>query len=196
MKNNPNPSFILGTGRSGTLWLATALRKAAGLDARHESLHQWDGTLPFGEVEVNSFFWADSLLIRERLPGVRLVHLVRDGRDVVRSAMSRPRPGRTFLKMCRLWAIRNDHLRQMVGKVQCYRLEDLTSDYAVFAVLASYLGGRPNRLAWSEVRAQRINATEDGEHLWPPYKRWAEAERKVFWDICGPGMELYGYDER
>ena len=184
--------FVLSTGRSGTLWLATALRVAAGLDARHESLHRWDDTLPFGDVEVNGHFWADSLLIRERIPGARLVHLVRDGRDMVRSAMSLIRPGRTFLKMCKLWALRNQHMRLMIGRNHCYRLEDLTSDYAYFAVLASYLGGQPNRSAWNEIRAVRINATEGG-YLWPPYERWTAADRTVFWEICGPGMDLFGY---
>ena len=192
------PHFILGTGRSGTMWLSVALSKAAGLDARHESVSEWDPGAVFGAVEVNSYLCGDGLAIRERYPRAKLVHLIRDGRAVVRSTLSRPpgyaRPGRTFLAMCKMWRKRNNYLRKMVGSEQCYRLEDLTTDFLAFTELVEYLGGGAKKGRWQRLRESRVNASE--RYLWPHWRDWAEEDTDTFWRICGPTMRRHGYGGR
>ncbi len=186
------PHFVLAMGRSGTMWLAAALREAASLDARHESVDCWERSLwPFGEVEVNSIIWDASREIRAMAPDAKLVHLVRDGRDVVRSVLSRPRPGRTLRVACEMWRDRNVHLREMIGPDQCYRMEDLVKYQKPFNRMAIYLGGHPNRKAWKDIRKKRINASE--RYIWPPFDSWRKRQKAIFWKICGPEMEAYGY---
>lgn len=185
-------NFVLAIGRSGTLWLATALSEAAGLDARHESIAEWGGTLRFGQVEVNSHLWEDSREIWRKIPAARVCYLVRDGREVVRSILSRPRPGRTLSVVCEMWRARNHHLRREIGLGQCYRMEDVTADFTAFRRIASYLGGEPNKEAWKPLRGKRINSTD--EYLLGPFREWTPEDQEIFWNICGDEMEVYGYE--
>jgi len=84
--------IVTGVGRSGSQWLAGVLGRF--FDARHEP-----DTLG-GDIVVDS-------RLRVHVPALRdaheLTHLVRDGRDVVRSAVGR-HPEWTFEDACRVWA--------------------------------------------------------------------------------------------
>lgn len=128
--------FVLAHGRSGTGWVATALRECAGLDARHE----WMGTKPgpgYGGVEVNSYLRAWVPEIQARWPSALLVHLVRDGRDVVRSVMGRHPGPLSLRRRAARWAYLNRRLMDLPHR---FRLESLTLHYHVFHRLALLFG--------------------------------------------------------
>jgi len=145
--------FVLAIGRSGTAWLTQALREAAGLASRHETVEFWDSVARYGGVEVNSFLWNNAPEIRERYgEELPIVHLVRDGRKVVRSILNRPRAGRTIEYCSHMWRIRNATLRKEIPESRRFRLEDLVSDFESFAELARIFKGKPNREAWAQIR--------------------------------------------
>lgn len=189
------PRFVLAMGRSGTMWTAVALKQSAGLDARHESGASWDSLVGvrLGEVEVNSFLWDCAERIRKRFgEDTPIVHLVRDGRHVVRSVLCRYASARTLEAVCESWRQRNHHLRKTVPRTACFRLEDVTGDFGEFARMAETLGGAADRAAWGDVRQRRINATKNRPV--PPFKEWPEQDQAVFWRVCGAEMGHYGYE--
>ena len=189
------PRFVLAMGRSGTMWVAVALKEAAGLDARHESGAGWGRLVGtgLGDVEVNSFLWDCSGRVRERFgKDTPIVHLVRDGRHVVRSVLNRPRAGRTVETASEMWRRRNHHLRKMVPQEACFRLEDVTGDFHVFARMAELLGGSPDRAVWREIRRHKVNATKDPPCA--PFHKWPEGDQAVFWKTCEAEMRCYGYE--
>lgn len=186
--------FVLGTGRSGTLWLAVTLSEAGGLDARHESASRWRD-LDFrkmGEVEVNSYLWECCPNIRSLFgTTMPVAHLVRDGRAVVRSMLSRPREGRTLETACEEWDAKNREVAKGVSEKFRFRLEDLVSEKDEFGRLVSMFGGKPDFLTWEWLREERVNA--GGDRIFPPFHVWAEKDQKVFWSVCGDLMKEYGY---
>jgi len=184
--------FVLAIGRSGTAWLTQALREAGGVAARHETNEFWDSATRYGTVEVNSFLWANAPDIRKRYgEEFPIVHLVRDGRKVVRSILNRPRPGRTLEHCSRMWLERNATLFREVPEERRFRLEDLTSSFESFAELARIFRGRPDEDAWKRIRRQRVNVSRD--EIWPDFDEWHKYERAVFWDVCGDLMAELGY---
>jgi len=184
--------FVLAMGRSGTMWVAAALAEAGSLDARHESCESWERRDSWGEVEVNSFLWQNGADIRREFPDVPIIHLVRDGRDVVRSVMNRKRPGRTLEDACRMWRNRNVHLRMTIPKRDRYRLEDLTTNYQRFVRLAERLKSPyVRRWVWDRMNDERVNRNKITE--WPAFRDWSSKNRDIFWAQCGKEMRHYGY---
>lgn len=184
--------IVLAMGRSGTMWVAAALAESGSLDARHESSESWVDWGSWGEVEVNSFLWNDVDEIRRVFPGMPIIHLVRDGRDVVRSVMNRPRPGRTLEQACKMWCIRNATIRKAIHKRDRFRLEDLTKDFTVFSRLANRLGSPyVRRWAWDRLVGEKVNQNKQTE--WPRFKDWSAKNRDIFWQICREEMRQYGY---
>ena len=184
--------IVLATGRSGTMWLAAALAEAGSLDARHESCGSWDERGSWGKVEVNSFLWKNGADIARAFPDVPILHLVRDGRNVVRSIMNRPRPGRTLEEACKMWRIRNIHLRNTISGRDRYRLEDLTTNFKAFERMAKRLGSAyVRRWAWDRLVVEKINQNRAEE--WPLFKDWSQKNRDTFWGICKREMGHYGY---
>lgn len=110
------PLIVTGHGRSGTHWLAHVLGQF--VDARHEP------QAVEGEVVVDCRL--HDRVPRLRAEGYDLVHLVRDGRDVVRSKYEFYEGRTSFEDCCRDWAL-------VVGRcadVRAVRLEDLTAKQA------------------------------------------------------------------
>lgn len=182
--------FVVGCGRSGTKWAATALVEVCGLDARHESM----GHVIYGDydgVESNGNFWSRVPYLMATYRDAAVVHLVRDGRLVVRSTLSR-NPPLNLHGACRRWTNRNERIARDVDPDRRFRLEDLVSDFAAFRRFAAVFGvERPIRKKWESIRGKRINATR---HRTPPFDSWDAAERNTFWRICGPTMARMGYD--
>ena len=180
--------FVLAHGRSGTGWVATALWECAGLDARHE----WMGRRPgpgYGGVEVNSYLRAWVPELRTRWPSAVLVHLVRDGRDVVRSVMSRHPGPLSFRRRAARWAYLNRRLMDLPHR---FRLEDLTAHYHVFRQLALLLGAKDvDEGRWFRLARQRVNSTE--RHTFPAVLDWPPERRADFWDEAGATMTELGY---
>jgi hypothetical protein len=106
------PLIVTGHGRSGTHWLAYLLSHF--VDARHEP------------DQVEGDVVVDCRLVG-RVPelvnaGHRVMHLVRDGRDVVRSTDAFYHGRNSFQFLCELWAETVDRCQGLPA----LRLEDLT----------------------------------------------------------------------
>jgi hypothetical protein len=106
---------VTGHGRSGTHWLAKTLGHF--VDARHEPDEIG------GAVTV-------SAQLTQQMPRIlkkhTVVHLVRDGRDVVRSAYEFYGGNQSFEELCHGWA---DTIETMKD-VRAVRLEDLLKPQA------------------------------------------------------------------
>jgi hypothetical protein len=162
------PIIVAGCGRSGTHWLGGIIEQVLG-----PGVGAWEP----GDYRDVSDVVVDSRL-RHRIKdfdeaGHPIVHLVRDGRDVVRSLYtwySRSRgPGEKpiteadglFKKCCGEWA---DAIDKMYG----YR----------------------------RVRLEDLNATDRdtaSHHAIPHHTEWSNAQREMFWHICAHAMKLHGY---
>lgn len=185
--------FVTGCGRSGSMWLAQALHEAAGLDAGHETWPGWEDGVQWPAVEVNTYLWADVLDIKAAYPKSHVFHLVRDGRDVVRSLLDRPQHDYSVRTACRIWAGRVGVLKARVPCRDTYRLETILGDWRRFHELAQRLGaGAVSHDAWNALRVRPVNATEQPSR---PFAAWPHRDRNVFWTICGEMMQKLGYTE-
>ena len=186
-------AFIVGMGRSGTMWVARALEQCTDLEARHESMRKKLGA-DFHGVESNSNFWNQLPGVRERFPEAAILHQVRDGRDVVRSVQSRKDASWPFRRSCERWQNRNALLLREIPATHRFRLEDLTTNFDVFAAMASLAGAmKANRKLWNVIRRQRVNAFP---HHFHAYGDWSAEERDTFWEVCGETMQVLGYPSR
>lgn len=177
-------ALITGVGRSGSQWTAWALREAAGIDARHESVSQVDDIGLW--VEVNTHLWRS---VDQPLNMV-VVLLTRDGRDVARSGAHRA--GLHSIDYhAHLWAHRNAHVMNHVSCRQWFLLEDLTTDWAEFEALARMLGGKPDNARWQEIKGERKN--ESRELTIPHWTEWPDRETEWFWDHARTQMKALGY---
>jgi hypothetical protein len=156
---------VAGCGRSGTHWLGGIMEQILGKGA---------GAFEPQDYAAISDVVVDSRLRRRIQPlkdnGHRIIHLVRNGHDVVRSLFAWYSRGRKvegnllFEQCCREWA---DAL-EMMAEFPHVRLEDLT---------------------------QPGDKTNDVDHRMPPFAEWDEKRKLVFFNHCHHGMERYGYRE-
>lgn len=234
----------LAIGRSGTRFLAGLLDAAKGARVRHEPRREdveayrraWmapastprylvgfalpdiylreRGSEPDVYGEVNSYLRRHAGALRRVLPHARMFHLVRDGRDVVRSMYARDTltsedeatahllrraegpadgpggPASRFEWLCWYWKRENAYLRRNTGWT--LRLEDLVDDYAHFRDrLASPLGLEIDRETWADAVSRPENVTDS--HELPPPAKWSNGRKRRFREICGAEMERYGY---
>ena len=171
------PVVVTGCGRSGTHWLANVLTHVFGpQEVAFEPVEYQNYS---GVVVDSRLRWhMDHIQLGSR----RIVHLVRDGRDVVRSLhkwyrnnhhWERSRflgTGRmssgagdtvSFEECCGEWA----HAIEIMGTRRVMRLEDLTTPQ---------------------------NAQT--KHTLPHYSEWDDELTEIFWDICGEHMKRMGYE--
>lgn len=181
------PALITGMGRSGSMWLAHALKSCCGLDARHESVHRRHPD-PWQHVEVNTFLAWHPGGNKAWLP--LTFHLVRDGRDCIRSCIPR-HPYRAFDYWVWEWTGRNESLLAKVPDERRVRLEDLISTPEPLARICGMLGGTFNEAAWESQRHKKRNETPSG--LPAPFDEWPQPRKDLFWRVCGPTMERLGY---
>ena len=111
------PLIVTGSGRSGTHWLAHVLGHF--VEAYHEPGHTR------GDVIV------DCRRVNE-MPGIlsrhRMMHLIRDGRDVVRSQYEASSGRKSFEAVCETWA----SVINVCGDLTTVRLEDLLAKQATY----------------------------------------------------------------
>lgn len=237
--------FILAIGRSGTNFLAHLLNQAPGVLVVHEPLlneskphqdaflnqeraHAYIREFRKKEIflrvkranidvygEVNSYLRRHCEALREAFPNAKFFHLIRDGRDFVRSAISRnsmkwwapdtykirPKPGDTFRaswrwlsrfeKLCWYWKVENEYLRDHINEF--VRLEDILKDYKYLQThLLDPLKLSIAREQWHELRHQRRNRS--ARYAIPHWTSWPAFLAETYERICGAEMRRYGYN--
>ncbi len=164
--------------------------------------------------EVNSAVRRHVEALQNHLPGVQFVHVVRDGRDFVRSIMSRGTYSgmhpvyrdfvppavdeyserwaslTEFEKCCWVWQWSNKDLRGIIGKT--VRFEDLLSSYAILSesVLQPLEIDVPEG-TWRDSVAKPTNTTS--KHSMGKWKTWTDEQRHTFCAICEDEMRMYDY---
>lgn len=239
-----NVFLVVSTGRTGTRWLAGLLARVPGARVEHEPVpvETWahreamedpvaarryvDGFRlkeiylrarsqdPVVYGEVNGILRRHVDALRAAVPGLRLVHLVRDGRDVVRSLVSRgtwagehpvyggftPPPvddiarswgdRSSFERACWIWTWENAHMRERIPDLA--RLEDITGSYQAFhRQILEPLGLELDEAVWREARNAVENKTRS--HAMPAWDGWSSEQKSTFRRICGEEMARYGY---
>jgi hypothetical protein len=236
--------FILGFGRSGTAFMADFLNQADGVYVYHEPVledfyahlkahynpksaekymlgfrkkeiytrmrHISSGI--YGETNGNLRCHANA--IKNAFPNAPLLHLVRDGRDVVRSHMSRRTmtvknpfsvsmhpmesdPWRIrwsemdrFARICWYWQEENRRLRNSIGRI--VQFEKILSSYEYFQrEVLEPCGIYIEKKVWETTVNTPRNTT--GEFSMPKWDQWTSEQQKKFREICGEEMEKCGY---
>lgn len=236
--------FVLALGRSGTVFLSDLLGKAKDTYVFHEpviedfSAHLFAHYNPksgeqyiknfrkkeiyvrmqgiptgiYGEVNGTLRCHADAL--KKQLPSATLLHLVRDGRDVVRSHMSRrtmtlgnpfnmllhpedidpwkPHWHRMdrFARICWYWQEENRRARISIGTT--IQFEKIISSYDYFhdEVLVP-CGIHIEKSVWESTVNKPRNTTS--EFTMPKWDQWTPEQQATFREICGEEMEKNGY---
>lgn len=168
----------------------------------------------YGEVNSNLRFHAKA--IKVILPRARLLYVVRDGREVVRSIMARlhytadstshfnlqPLPSdplyesweglSRFAKVCWLWADANRRLAEDVP--DWVKFESLIGNYDYFRRnLLNFLGLEMSEPRWRALVGVPTNITK--QFTFPPWQEWDTSQRAAFDAICGEQMARYGYTD-
>jgi hypothetical protein len=236
--------FILGTGRTGTAFLASLLGTSPGAHVFHEPvfedrlaharahydqraaaryLHEFRmkemyvrmrHTPPGIYGEVNSTLRCHAAALRAAFPTATLLHLVRDGRAVVRSNMSRrtmtarnpfsmslhptkedpwrerwPSMDR-FARLCWHWQLENARLRATIGHT--VQFERLIQSYEYFqTTILEPCKLHVDRHTWQIAAAVPVNSS--AYYAIPPWAAWSPQLKNTFAEICGEEMARCGY---
>lgn len=238
-----NIFFVVGLGRSGTNWLAHLLMHDNKADVYHEPFDETipsqysyiDESFPYNyfwnfrifEIyfrankeariygEVNSYLRRFVKAIKVIIPNAKLLYLVRDGRDVVRSMYNRftmmnnaydtrlikPKEGDPlyigwkrlprFAKLCWYWTNENKNLLDELGEP--IKFELIVSDYEYLKerVLKPLNLDIPYEI-WDRFRRIRLNISR--RRLLPHWREWGVNMRYTFEVICGEVMTELGYE--
>lgn len=239
-----NLFFILSTGRTGTVWMSEVLSLVDGAHIEHEPIpvevyahmdavyseikaENYIKILKRKDIfirmirqeceiygEVNGNLRRHSPFLKKYFPKAKLLHLVRDGRKVIRSVLARntfkgdhpvfgtecPLPSKElnrkwstmdeFEKACWVWREENAYIRQHVPCLA--RLEDITTSYEAFQTqVLTPLGLSLSESVWVmhadvKVNESRMNRVRLDED-------WSEEQIKMFDFICGDEMKALGY---
>lgn len=164
--------------------------------------------------EINPFLRRHCAALQQTFPHARFFHLVRDGRDVVRSIMCRatfdakdplnglirPRPEdpyasqwdamSRFEKVCWWWQMDNRYLREQIGHT--VQFEQLRSDYVYFDTqLMQHLGLSIDEQTWSSYVSTPRNKSP--RYTFPAWSEWTKEQQEIFVRICGEEMKANGY---
>lgn len=164
--------------------------------------------------EISPFLRRHAAALRQQLPEAPMFHLVRGGRAVVRSLMSRElfaphdpmsaaiRPPHNdpyaaawsgmsrFERLCWLWAADNRYLREQIGHL--VQFERLLVDYDYFDHrIARHLGLHIDQADWAVQVARVKNPTP--RYRVSEFEDWPSAWREAFERICGDEMTACGY---
>ena len=240
-----NVFFILSSGRCGTVFLADLLNQADGATVLHEPVGldimalkgAYDSPAKalryvrlyrkkkifelvkrfsintYGETTPTLIYHAQAL--QQCFPNCKIIHLVRDGRDVVRSWVNRDvylkendwsyrslKPHATdkyykewpnmdqFEKCCWFWAEHNLWLLKVTTRI--VRFEEVITDYIQFRRGIE----EPLRLEIGEERWRAaVNKPKNAsaQSLMPHWSAWSVLQTRSFDKICEPVMKALGY---
>lgn len=236
--------FILGFGRSGTAFLSNLLDQAQGVYVFHEPVFEdfnahvhahyshkkaekYIQEFRVKEIytrtrhlkpgiygEVNGTLRCHVEALKIAFPNVTLLHLVRDGRDVVRSTVSRrtmtiknpfsmmlhpsrqdPWQGKwrkmdRFARICWFWQEENSRLRKSIGKT--VQIEKILSSYEYFSEqVLEPCNIVIDKKIWETAVNSPRNTTLNFQM--PKWENWTPDQQKTFREICGVEMEMCGY---
>lgn len=165
--------------------------------------------------EINPFLRIHSPAIKEVFPNAKLFHVIRDGRDVVRSIMSREilskkdpllkkivppidDPYRSqwgkmsrFERVCWQWQFDNAITRKAVSHLVKFEL--FRKDYNYFKEnISDYIGFELSQKRWEELLKQPKNITP--KYAIAHWTEWTNDQKESFERICGDEMSQYGYE--
>jgi hypothetical protein len=237
--------FVVSTGRTGTRWLAEILATADNVCVLHEpipleSIAHLDAVRDplaaknyveevkrkdiFRQIssekckiygEVNGFLRRHIPYLQEQFQSARFVHLVRDGRSVVRSLLARGTyignhhvygeecliPSNKAIKdrwpemseferACWVWKEENANLRKHIPHLA--RLEDITSSYQTFrSQVLEPLELSVSESKWLKFAGKKLNVSKNNRERLD--ETWSPEREKMFEDICGKEMKAFGY---
>ena len=172
----------------------------------------------YGETSFMLSFFAEAL--KTVAPNLQLLHLVRDGRDVVRSLINRgyyhpdtmaddmqyrsitPLPDspyyerwdhmNQFERCCWRWMVTNAIIMRSASQVA--RFEEIMTDYDAFQEqMAGPLGLATIDVATWE-GAVKVKRNPSARILFPHWREWTAEQNAAFREIAGDVMEKVGYD--
>ena len=172
------PIIITGCGRSGTHWLSNVLRRVLG--SRAVQFEPGDYRMA-SEICVDSRLRFHANELAER--GHHLIHLVRDGRDVVRSLDQWYRSHR--------WARRtySDGSVKLYGDVDHIPFPELCLEWKQAVDIM-----RHHKTIRLEDLSSKKAKDSQSKYALPHWREWDEEMTDAFWDICGKQMEWMGYE--
>lgn len=237
--------FILAIGRSGTNFFAHLLDKAEDAIVVHEPVrsdfraykeaffsekkaYSYFNSFRKKEIylrvkdtnlevygEVNSVIRRHCKAIQRIFPKAKIFHLVRDGRDVVRSMMARKTMTREdfntrnikptqsdpwfnkwdkmnrFEKLCWYWDVENRYLHENINTTLYF--EKLLSSYEYFReYLLKPLALDITKEIWEEEIKTPKNVTQ--QYTIPQWNNWDPEKIESFHKICGETMKNLGYE--
>lgn len=242
--NKKNIFFILAIGRSGTNFFSQLLDRSKNAYIVHEPVrsdfraykeaffsegkaYRYFKNFRKKEIylraklknatvygEVNSVIRRHCNAIKKVFPEAKIFHLVRDGRDVVRSMMARKtmtsedpntktiepikedpwfskwEDMNRFERLCWYWDIENRYLHENID-ITIY-FEKLISDYEYFnEILLEPLKLQIPKDIWEEEVKSPKNITK--KHTFPHWSEWDPEKLESFNKICGETMKNLGY---
>lgn len=233
--------FVLSMGRSGTKFFSTLLNNSTATDIIHE--HPLDlaayqlayrkpslGLKYFEYIRapyIRSHMKHDKVygeinsVLRRHLPAIvhffpqsSIFHLIRDGRFVIRSIMSRKTmqwydpvtklvtPDRMdimrdkwaymnrFERICWYWKSENEYIEQFTDKT--VKFEDLIGSYSYMSEhILSPMNIHIDMDTWHDAVKRPKNATR--KYTFPHPDNWTDKMKHAFNRLCGPVMKKYNY---
>jgi hypothetical protein len=226
---------LFGGRRIEEMW-ARHMQRVNPCWVAHEKVEQ-DELLAFIGLGVNALFssrsegkrWIDPTplytpmveTVAAMFPGAVFVHMLRDGRHVVRSMINFerkfsdetiakaqrneiPRWSKDFRRACETWAAWVEAALnfEAAHSTRCLtvRNEELAEDPEPgFAAIASFLGLEPHPAPAKFFAKQRVNSSWGKEPVRPhddDWSGWNRSRRKEFVAIAGHTMNRAGYGDR
>jgi hypothetical protein len=165
-------------------------------------------------VETNYHLFDATPLIRNVFPDALTIHIIRDGRQVVRSWLNRYRyitndhitahhlPGdpaqavwdewNPVQKLSWYWKTVNQRAARLEPDL-FLRFEDIfkSENSAVFDILAAMPGVEFEESDVKQALKHRVNSTR--RDFFPKFEEWPEEWKQQFWEIAGEEMVKQGY---
>lgn len=243
---NKEVFFMLSSGRTGTKFLSNLLNKDINAVVLHEPirLDAKFNPLSINNPELASKYIKEfrkkyiyfllhnqkfniygeiNPRLRYLYPGLQsnfsanFFHLVRNGKDVVRSLMSRSHyktPGHTsfkfkpkkispyydkwkymdrFEKICWYWMHANKYLRKNIGR-NPIKFEYLISNYNYLKEkLLNTTGIKISKKTYMELIENPEKKNQTQNHIFPSWENWSQNYKKKFISICGEEMSALNY---